>query len=40
MMNALWETVVVLEKTKGSFKSKELGDLRRKLESLLGPKPE
>jgi len=29
------ETVEILERTKNSFKSKELGDLRKKLEGLL-----
>ncbi len=38
LLDALRETIVVLEKTKGSFKSKELGELRRKLEDLVsGP---
>jgi CheY-like chemotaxis protein len=32
---ALRETIEVLERTKQSFKSRELGDLRRKLEELL-----
>ena len=32
---ALKETIDVLEKTKQSFKSRELGELRRKLESIL-----
>lgn len=32
---ALKETIEVLEKTKQSFKSKELGELRRKLETIL-----
>jgi len=36
LMQALWETVAVLEKTKTSFKSKELGELRKKLEGILG----
>ena len=36
---ALQETIEVLEKTKRSFKSKELGDLRRKLEGLLQTPP-
>ena len=31
----LYETVATLERTKSAFKSKELGDLRRKLEGLL-----
>lgn len=33
---ALQETVAVLEKTKQSFKSKELGELRKKLETVIG----
>jgi CheY-like chemotaxis protein len=37
---ALREAISVLAKTKGSFKSKELADLRRKLESLLQVQPE
>lgn len=37
---ALLETVIVLSKTKNAFKSKELGDLRHKLESLLHELPE
>jgi DNA-binding response OmpR family regulator len=36
---ALQETIEVLEKTKQSFKSKELGELRRRLESLLQTPP-
>lgn len=32
---AMRETIRVLEKTKGAFKSKSLGDLRRKLEGLV-----
>jgi YesN/AraC family two-component response regulator len=36
---ALMETIEVLEKTKQSFKSKELGELRRKLESILQTLP-
>lgn len=36
---ALQETIDVLEKTKQSFKSKELGELRRRLESLLHTPP-
>lgn len=36
LLEALWETIAVLEKTKGYFKSKELGQLRKKLESLVG----
>jgi DNA-binding response OmpR family regulator len=35
LYKAVEETVAVLESTKGSFKSKALGDLRRKLELLL-----
>ncbi len=35
LQQAVRETVDVLEQTKGSFKSKALGDLRRKLELLL-----
>lgn len=35
LAKALRETVVVLEKTKSAFKSKELGELRRRLEGLL-----
>lgn len=35
LYQAVEETVAVLESTKGSFKSKALGDLRRKLELLL-----
>jgi len=38
LFEALWETIAVLEKTKTSFKSKELALLRKKLESLLGDK--
>jgi DNA-binding response OmpR family regulator len=36
LIQALWETIAVLEKTKGSFKSKELGELRHRLEKLVG----
>ena len=39
LYKALQETVAVLEKTKQSFKSKELGELRRKLEGLLHSAP-
>jgi len=39
LYKALQETVSVLEKTKQSFKSKELGELRRKLEGLLQTSP-
>lgn len=35
LLDALRETITVLEKTKRSFKSKELADLRGKLETLL-----
>jgi DNA-binding response OmpR family regulator len=35
LVNAVRETISVLEKTKGSFKSKELGDLRKRLELLM-----
>jgi len=35
LVNALRETIAVLAKTKRAFKSKELAELRRKLESLL-----
>jgi CheY-like chemotaxis protein len=35
LKRGLEETVEVLERTKNSFKSKELGDLRKKLEGLL-----
>ena len=36
---ALEETIAVLEKTKQSFKSKELGELRKRLEALLNTPP-
>lgn len=36
---ALQETIEVLEKTKQSFKSKELGELRRRLENLIQTPP-
>ena len=42
LLEALRETILTLEKTKSSFKSRELADLRHKLEALLGearPKP-
>ena len=40
LLQGLRETIAVLEKTKNSFKSAELGRLRRKLESLFrGPAP-
>jgi DNA-binding response OmpR family regulator len=35
LRKALEETIEVLEKTKNSFKSKELGDLRKKLEGMM-----
>ncbi len=35
LKKALEETIEVLEKTKSSFKSRELGDLRKKLEDLM-----
>lgn len=35
LLGALRKTVAVLERTKGQFKSKDLGDLRRELEALL-----
>lgn len=35
LMSALEETIGVLEKTKSAFKSKDLGELRKKLESLV-----
>jgi CheY-like chemotaxis protein len=35
LTNALVDTIRVLEKTKTAFKSKELGDLRKKLEDLV-----
>jgi hypothetical protein len=35
LINAIRETIAVLEKTKNTFRSKELGDLRRKLELLI-----
>ena len=44
-MQSIRHTIEVLERTKGSFKSKELGDLRQSLEammnqSVVAPKPE
>lgn len=36
LVEALWETITVLEKTKSSFKSRELAELRRKLEGVVG----
>lgn len=35
LVEALRETIAVLEKTKDSFRSRDLGELRKKLESLL-----
>jgi DNA-binding response OmpR family regulator len=40
LIAAVRETISVLAKTKGSFKSKELAELRRKLEGLLQTHPE
>lgn len=40
MVEALRDTIMVLEKTKDSFRSRELGDLRRRLEDLLPPSRE
>ncbi|MFM1768968.1 MAG: hypothetical protein RJA22_1497 [Verrucomicrobiota bacterium] len=37
LLKALQETIAVLEKTKQSFKSRELGELRKKLEGILQP---
>lgn len=39
LINALRETIAVLAATKGAFKSKELAELRRKLETLLHEQP-
>jgi DNA-binding response OmpR family regulator len=39
LVSAMRETISILAKTKGSFKSKELADLRRKLEGLLQNPP-
>jgi YesN/AraC family two-component response regulator len=36
LLNAVRKTVSVLQKTKENFKSKELGELRKELETLLG----
>lgn len=36
LVEALWETIAVLEKTKTAFKSKDLAQLRQKLEDLVG----
>jgi DNA-binding response OmpR family regulator len=36
LIEALWETIALLEKTKASFKSKDLGQLRKRLETLVG----
>jgi DNA-binding response OmpR family regulator len=35
LLDAVKETIIVIEKTKKSFRSKELGELRKKLETLL-----
>jgi hypothetical protein len=35
---AIVDTIAVLKKTKETFKSKELADLRTRLEDLLGPR--
>lgn len=37
LLKALQETIAVLERTKQSFKSRELGELRKKLEGILQP---
>jgi DNA-binding response OmpR family regulator len=39
LLGALRKTIQVLEKTRGQFKSKDLGDLRKELEELLGSAP-
>jgi len=39
LVKALQDTIAVLERTKQSFKSKELGELRKKLEGLLQTSP-
>jgi DNA-binding response OmpR family regulator len=39
LLNALRETITVLEKTRSAFKSKDLGELRHKLETLLKSHP-
>ena len=39
LTEALQETIAILEKTKTAFKSKELGELRKKLETLLISNP-
>ncbi|MBI5691797.1 MAG: response regulator [Verrucomicrobia bacterium] len=36
LVEAIRETIHTLEQTKGSFKSRELGDLRKRLEHLIG----
>jgi hypothetical protein len=36
LKGGLSETVAVLKKTKNSFKSKDLGELRKKLEAIVG----
>lgn len=40
LIQALRETIAVLEKTRQAFKSKDLGDLRKRLERLLRPATE
>jgi DNA-binding response OmpR family regulator len=40
LINALQQTIAILENTRKSFKSKELGDLRKRLSSLLAEKTE
>jgi DNA-binding response OmpR family regulator len=37
LLDALRDTILVLEKTKSSFRSKELGELRKRLEILIRP---
>ena len=39
LVSALKDTVEILKKSKSAFKSKEIGDLRRKLEELLERQP-
>ncbi len=39
LVGAVRDTIQILEKTKTSFKSKELADLRKRLEALIGPTP-
>jgi hypothetical protein len=40
LVNAVHEAIAVLEKTKHSFRSKELGELRKKLASLVDSREE